>query len=548
MLLPQPHLQEIPDYLMQGFRLNIPTECPMPVFELMLMCWEAEPSERPDFRALRSQLTEMTTANMVDNETSELALDPRLRPGSGPAQESALPELELDRGRLTSALKLGTGFFGSVYRAVLRDRPPRTVAVRSLRPDASAEDQADFVREMRLLAQLDHPNTLRLIGAVTCSPPWLAVVEMVEYGCVLDVLQRAVEYSLEPQLHELLGLAAQVAEGMRHVASHGLVHRDLSCETCLLGPNNVVKVSNFSRAIQLRRRSQVVVDPSMGLPKRHWALETMESHAFSLASDVWSLGVTIWEMLTMGQEPYGETRPTKLARRLATGTRLPRPENCPSRLYFLLVSCWDAEPQNRPSAAALAEHLLALLDESMARAPAGMLRDLGARVASAGPPLRLLRPRTPLQQPRAHALPDWMHGNISREEAEARLHEAGLVQGDFLVREKTAALGMYALSVVHHGIVSHHLIEVFSRPYATIDEKPCLGCRTLQQVDLGGYLSLSLGFCDSSSLAPHSSHHQVIDSLHDPASAWPVVLLRAVPADSTDQPVLGAGLGASATS
>uniref|UniRef100_A0A5S6Q603 receptor protein-tyrosine kinase n=1 Tax=Trichuris muris TaxID=70415 RepID=A0A5S6Q603_TRIMR len=272
---------------------------------------------------------------------------------------------------------LGEGTFGCVYKA--KCRAPgfeKTVAVKTLRAFNGSEAKEHLVKEIELLSQLPrHPNVTEFLGY--CDRPGLLLL-ILEY-CPQGNLKRFLKVN-DPRCHpegfEMtdflppeLYYGRQIALGMEHLSSHSLVHRDLAARNILVSDDGkAVKVSDFG----LSRSGAIYLQMVGGrLPVRWMAPESIFVRIFSSKSDVWSFGIVLWEIMTVDLEPYPGVDIAQLFHLLKVGYRMEQPENCSQALYSMMVGCWNARPECRPSFTELREEI-----ESLLSLCAGNFRDV----------------------------------------------------------------------------------------------------------------------------------------------------------------------------
>ena len=152
---------------------------------------------------------------------------------------------------------------------------------------------------------------------------------------------------------------AQVARGMAHLARWNFVHRDLAARNVLLAAGAVWKVADFglSRAVHRSEGGDYYRSAGGMIPLRWTAVEAMATGRFTVASDVWSFGITMIEAYSFGAQPYGEMDAAAVIELVAAGMRHERPAACPEPVYEVLQTCWAADPDDRPGFNQLAAFL-----------------------------------------------------------------------------------------------------------------------------------------------------------------------------------------------
>lgn len=279
---------------------------------------------------------------------------------------SALTCLIQDKDVVLS-VKLGDGSFGVVRRGEWTSPSGRTlpVAVKVLKADALTQPSVieDFVSEVQAMHTLDHHNLIRLYGVVL-SQPMMMVTELAPLGALLDHLRQQCG---RISILTLCNYALQVATGMAYLEAKRFLHRDLACRNVLLSTVDKVKIGDFGlmRALPQEEDCYVMTEHKK-VPFPWCAPESLKSRQFSHASDVWMFGVTLWEMLTFGEEPWLGLNGSEILRKIdREGERLHEPEATPPYMYELMLRCWAREPSERPTFASLKESLTGMVPSVM---------------------------------------------------------------------------------------------------------------------------------------------------------------------------------------
>ncbi|XP_077374738.1 tyrosine-protein kinase Fes/Fps isoform X2 [Festucalex cinctus] len=240
---------------------------------------------------------------------------------------------------------IGRGNFGEVYCGTLRC-DNTSVAVKTCKENLAPEHKNKFLMEARILKQYDHPNIVKLIGVCTQKQPIYIIMELVKGGDFLSFLRQEGP-SQTPKM--LVRMTENVAAGMEYLETKKCIHRDLAARNCLVAERHVVKISDFGMS---RQQDDGVYSAQGGLrqiPIKWTAPEALNYGRYTTESDVWSFGVLLWEVFSMGMIPYTSMSNQQVRDEVEKGYRMPAPRGCPSEVSTLMNRCWQHEPKNRPS-------------------------------------------------------------------------------------------------------------------------------------------------------------------------------------------------------
>ncbi|KAL5015767.1 hypothetical protein ScPMuIL_005356 [Solemya velum] len=254
---------------------------------------------------------------------------------------------------------LGKGNFGEVRKGrLLRGGEELPVAVKTLQTYSTEKDIEDFRKEMDILKRLEkekHQNVVNLLGFCRDDVSMMTrvVLEFCENGDLKTYLQKLRDETdggmnfNKIQLLQLLRFSVDVAAGMAHLEKKKVIHRDLAARNVLLDVRMVAKVADFGLA--RTEELYTLANMNVPLPVRWLALESLKDNIFTSASDVWSYGVLLWEIYTLGTTPFPGMPKEVIFFKLQGGYRLPKPELCENRIYELMKKCWLEDMSSRPN-------------------------------------------------------------------------------------------------------------------------------------------------------------------------------------------------------
>eukprot|EP00730_Choanoeca_flexa_P017932 TRINITY_DN8690_c0_g1_i1.p1 TRINITY_DN8690_c0_g1~~TRINITY_DN8690_c0_g1_i1.p1 ORF type:complete len:681 (+),score=184.58 TRINITY_DN8690_c0_g1_i1:120-2162(+) len=259
---------------------------------------------------------------------------------------------ELSREEIVLGHKLGAGQYGEVYKGTW-SKYNKTVAVKTLKEDTMNEE--DFLKEADVMKRMKHDNLVQLYGICSQSKPLFIVTEFMPNGNLLDYL-RSDKGKEEIDATAMMYCAAQIAAGMCFLEEKRFIHRDLAARNCLVGKNLLVKLADFGLA-RFVKGDVYEAKEGTRFPIKWTAPESLTLSVFTIKSDVWAFGITLWEIATYGSSPYPGVDFTLVLDKLESGYRMPRPQGCPEEVYALMRECWDVDPELRPSFRAIRDRL-----------------------------------------------------------------------------------------------------------------------------------------------------------------------------------------------
>uniref|UniRef100_A0A8C9Y858 Tyrosine-protein kinase n=1 Tax=Sander lucioperca TaxID=283035 RepID=A0A8C9Y858_SANLU len=339
-------LSEKERFYQQKGRLAEPSSQELASF--ISMCLTYEPVERPSFRTVLRELTEI----MIKN------------PDISPSE--TLPDTDpsvFHKRYLKKMRDLGEGHFGKVTLYLYdpaNDGTGELVAVKALKQDNGHVPEG-WIKEIEILKSLYHSNIVKYKGC--CTELGGQVVQLIMEYLPLGSLQKYLP-THKLGMSRCLMFAQQICQGMEYLHSKRYIHRDLAARNVLVENESLVKIGDFGLTKYIPEGEIYYrVREDGDSPVFWYAIECLKESKFSFSSDIWSFGVTLYEILTrcdhrqsppvkffeMMDGAQGQMTVMVLIKQLEKQQRLPRPKDCPHEMKMLMEQCWAADPAQRPS-------------------------------------------------------------------------------------------------------------------------------------------------------------------------------------------------------
>ncbi|XP_056600281.1 tyrosine-protein kinase JAK1-like [Triplophysa dalaica] len=316
--------------------------------DLITQCMNYDPRKRPFFRAVVRELDrikEQREQELVSGEISPQETDPT----------------DFKRRFLKKIRRLGEGNFGMVELCLYDpngDETGELVAAKSLK---SENESNNLRREINTIRNLFHENIVKYKG-ICNDEGGMNIKLIMEYlpaGSLKDYLPRN-KSTIDQK--RLLLYAYQICQGMEYLGSQNYIHRDLAARNVLVENETLVKIGDFGLTKSIKEdKDYYTVTEEQDSPVYWYAPECLKMRKFYKASDVWSFGVTLYELMTycdrersppqifikMIGRSHGQMTMARLVCALEEGWRMPRPESCPDMVYCLMRRCWSQAPDER---------------------------------------------------------------------------------------------------------------------------------------------------------------------------------------------------------
>ncbi|CAJ0954322.1 unnamed protein product, partial [Mesorhabditis belari] len=266
--------------------------------------------------------------------------------------------------------KLGSGAFCNVFKGRIVGEAPVCqlqpslrsaqfrdceVAVKMLPSFADDIARSDFMQEINFMKSLRyHLHLVSMLGYVSDRKSPMLIVEFCPHGDLLhyirerkDFIQSGVNNESGVRIKEIVSFAWQIAQGLEYLNSVGCIHRDVAARNVLVADNFICKIADFG----LCRLTDSLLYTARGgrLPLKWMAPESLSTFEYSFKSDVWSYGILLWELFSLGEVPFGGVQTTDLLIYIRAGNRPDRPSFCTDEVWRLIMTCWHLEADRRPS-------------------------------------------------------------------------------------------------------------------------------------------------------------------------------------------------------
>ncbi|KAL4225932.1 hypothetical protein ACF0H5_013920 [Mactra antiquata] len=251
---------------------------------------------------------------------------------------------------------VGQGHFGCVYKGYLQqpeEKNERIVACKTLQSMLSGNkpremDIKAFMKEALIMKDFSHRNVMELVGiCLGIEKLPLVVLPFMRMGDVLTYIRNVENI---PTVKDLVVFGVDIANGMYYLSQLKFIHRDLAARNCMIDEDMTVKVADFGLSRDIYEKEYYSsCDKKAQLPVKWMSPESLEFGLFTSKSDVWSFGVVLWELLTRGVNPYPTVNNWDILRFLKEERRLSKPDFCPEEMYGIMKSCWQWNPDNRPT-------------------------------------------------------------------------------------------------------------------------------------------------------------------------------------------------------
>ncbi|GMR52629.1 hypothetical protein PMAYCL1PPCAC_22824, partial [Pristionchus mayeri] len=254
------------------------------------------------------------------------------------------------------------------------------VALKMLHESADKLSEIEFLQEIEIMKRIGyHDRLVNMIACITESTPNILITEYCSEGDLLKFMKKRREYmmslsrdtyyddidrSMIINQEQQLQFAVQAAYGMEYLSGRGYIHRDIAARNILVDAKHGCKIGDFGLCRKVQEEHEFYHSRGGRFPIKWMSPEALKRYEMSTASDVWSFGILLFEIITLGGSPYPDWEPAEVLPRLEDGERMRRPDNCPDLVFATMNECWMIEPEKRPDFSELRSHLAKALEET----------------------------------------------------------------------------------------------------------------------------------------------------------------------------------------
>ncbi|XP_070549791.1 tyrosine kinase receptor Cad96Ca-like [Ptychodera flava] len=345
---------EVLTKLNKGYRLLKPGYCEEELYRLMLACWKTKQESRPSFAEIISSISQVSKIIPVQRASHER--DDKV---SGKIRRPSLQrQFRVDHYIVRVTREVFRGKFSQIYLGKARMIDDESDSVQNVAvkvfTDVSTE-VSSLQREVDLMKSIpSHENVIGLLAYCTDEAPPFFVMEFARHG---NLQRHLVENrprfltgdGMSSQRH-IFSFAKDIACGMEHLSNIGITHRYLTAKHVLVFTNTICKISSLGYVSDVTHGKRLLdMAKEVRHPYQWMALETLTNWTFNTYTDVWSFGVVLWEIITLGKKPFEGFEQHEVLARLRKGYRLLKPSHCSDEVYDTMLSCWRKESNERPS-------------------------------------------------------------------------------------------------------------------------------------------------------------------------------------------------------
>lgn len=270
--------------------------------------------------------------------------------------KTELQDITVEMDRITLGELLEEGTFARIYSGVLTgpgEKQQHSVLVKTVSGMAT-EDQVNLLLiESSMLKDLTHRNLLPVMAVcLEDEKQPLVMFPFMNRGNLKLFMKK----SRSPEggsksltTSDLVHVGIQIAKGLQYLARRRIVHKDVAARNCVIDDDFNVKVTDCALSRDLFPQDYCCLGDNENRPVKWMAVESLEHGRYTVASDAWSYGVLLWELMTLGQQPYSNIDAFEMLNFLKQGHRISQPVNCPDELFKVIACCWALSEDERPS-------------------------------------------------------------------------------------------------------------------------------------------------------------------------------------------------------